>query len=100
MCTLNVCYHRLKGANYWIGLKFHEGAACRLDAVANADCWKWTDGTLVTWTNWDTNEPNDHHEELCGKTQYTDSGPKRWRNFACTNGMHFICEKHGMFDIL
>ncbi|XP_073510851.1 uncharacterized protein [Phyllobates terribilis] len=68
------------GKKYWIGL--------RRDAK-EVHVWKWLDGTQVTFTNWDVNEPNYHSSrEHCGETK---SGP--WNDRNCIDNLFYICKK-------
>ncbi|XP_077118750.1 uncharacterized protein LOC143774865 [Ranitomeya variabilis] len=68
------------GKNYWIGL--------RRDA-REVHVWKWLDGTQVTFTNWDVNEPNYYSSrEHCGETK---SGP--WNDRNCIDNLFYICKK-------
>ncbi|XP_073506999.1 uncharacterized protein [Phyllobates terribilis] len=65
---------------YWIGL--------RRDAK-EVQIWKWLDGTQVTFTNWDKNEPNNYgSREHCGETK---SGP--WNDRNCIDNLFYICKR-------
>ncbi|XP_077993136.1 lymphocyte antigen 75-like [Glandiceps talaboti] len=53
--------------------------------------FRWSDGSVFGYDNWNTNEPNDHNgEEECVNT-YRDSG--RWNDLNCGDRHPFICKK-------
>ncbi|CAH2273539.1 Hypothetical predicted protein [Pelobates cultripes] len=65
---------------YWIGLRRDRN---------NIDVWKWMDGTVMTYSNWDTDEPNNEkNNEHCAETM---AGP--WNDQDCNTMQKFICKK-------
>ena len=51
--------------------------------------WVWEDGSTVTYTNWDTSEPNDWGSgEDCG---YIKTSGK-WNDYPCDTSHNFICQ--------
>ncbi|MFK7926547.1 MAG: MopE-related protein [Myxococcota bacterium] len=52
--------------------------------------WVWEDGTAVTYTNWETGEPNDQGGEDCGQLNFFLNGA--WNDQACSLRYPFICE--------
>ncbi|KAM3924695.1 uncharacterized protein RB166_008031 [Leptodactylus fuscus] len=68
------------GRRYWIGLRRDPG---------EVHIWKWLDGTEISFTNWDVNEPNYYGKtEHCGETI---SGP--WNDRSCTDRLFYICKR-------
>ncbi|XP_069825560.1 CD209 antigen-like protein C [Dendropsophus ebraccatus] len=66
--------------SYWIGL--------RRDTEKN-QTWNWLDGTQISFTNWDGDQPDNHeNNEHCGETR---SGP--WNDVHCTAKIYYICKK-------
>jgi len=50
----------------------------------------WTDGTLLNWTNWHKNEPNNYgNREDCGAIW---NGYK-WNDWFCSSKAFFLCER-------
>ena len=75
------------GAVYWIGLRRNE---------TNSDSFVWTDGTAMTYSNWQSGEPNNWgtEEEECVVTGYL--GPSFWNDGRCGDTIYnkgFVCEK-------
>uniref|UniRef100_A0A8C5WH92 C-type lectin domain-containing protein n=1 Tax=Leptobrachium leishanense TaxID=445787 RepID=A0A8C5WH92_9ANUR len=65
---------------YWIGL--------RRD-INDVNTWKWLDGTQMTFSNWNKDEPNnDENKEHCAESM---SGP--WNDQDCSRHQRFICKK-------
>lgn len=60
----------------WIGLK------------RDNDVWYWSDGTNLSWSNWDDDEPD--NDEHCVKMR-TDG---TWKSIECnTSDVHYVvCE--------
>jgi hypothetical protein len=68
------------GTEWLIGL--NQKNASGMNAVGT---WEWVDGTVVTYTSWDSGEPDTTYD--CGLT--TADG---WADFSCGNGESWICE--------
>ncbi|CAH1796584.1 unnamed protein product [Owenia fusiformis] len=50
----------------------------------------WSDGSSVAYTNWNTNEPNNHGgKENCAEVY---SGNGLWNDNDCNKGRHWICK--------
>ncbi|KAM9312014.1 CD209 antigen-like protein C [Gastrophryne carolinensis] len=63
---------------FWIGLKRYDNKE-----------WKWIDGTLPTFTNWNPHEPNNYgSKEHC--TEMITGG---WNDLDCSNNIDYICKK-------
>ncbi|CAH2273538.1 Hypothetical predicted protein [Pelobates cultripes] len=64
---------------YWIGLQKDNGT----------NVWKWQDGTKLTFTHWDDNEPNNFNGiEYCGEIRYLG-----WNDASCDSEKNIICMK-------
>ncbi|XP_063301832.1 C-type lectin lectoxin-Phi1-like [Pelobates fuscus] len=64
---------------YWIGLQKDNGT----------NVWKWQDGTKLTFTHWDDNEPNNYNGiEYCGEIRYLG-----WNDASCDSEKNIICMK-------
>jgi len=75
------------GAVYWIGLRRNE---------TNSDSFVWTDGTAMTYSNWQSGQPDNWgtEEEECVVTGYL--GPSFWNDGRCGDTIYnkgFVCEK-------
>ncbi len=72
----NIAYHN--GGSIWIGFsdETEEGS------------YYWTDGSPVTYTNWNTWEPNGWESENC--SQLLNTG--RWNDLRCDTRTPFVCE--------
>lgn len=68
------------GNSAWIG--FHD-----LDEEGT---FVWEDGSLVTYTNWNSGEPNDAGGEDCTQINYGTTGG--WNDFPCSASQPFVCE--------
>lgn len=72
------------GTYWWLGLKRDE---------THGSIFKWSDGSLPTYTNWDSYEPNDHNGKedcACYHTHQTS----KWNDFGCgAKSRHVACEK-------
>ena len=66
--------------SFWIGF----------NDIASEGSFVWEDGSTVTYTNWNTGEPNDSNGEDCTHSNY--SPPGVWNDYPCSNGQPFICE--------
>ncbi|XP_006161116.1 C-type lectin domain family 17, member A isoform X2 [Tupaia chinensis] len=64
---------------FWLGLsdKDHEGD------------WRWLDGTPVTISFWDPQEPNNLNDEDCGSI----NGGGTWNDLSCFKTTYWICER-------
>ncbi|XP_069858271.1 C-type lectin domain family 17, member A isoform X2 [Dipodomys merriami] len=64
---------------YWLGLsdKDREGE------------WRWLDGSRVTLSFWDPQEPNNSHEEDCASMNRGGS----WNDLSCAKTTYWICER-------
>ncbi|MBN3311072.1 MRC1 protein, partial [Amia calva] len=68
--------NRTGGSTVWIGL-FNEP-------------WKWSDGGMSSFRNWNENEPNnDHNQENCGGLLPTG----KWNDFSCQTNLTFLCQE-------
>merc|ERR1711902_375799 len=65
------------GAVYWIGLRRNE---------TNSDSFVWTDGTAMTYSNWQSGQPDNWgtEEEECVVTGYL--GPSFWNDVDASTG--------------
>ncbi|XP_041857541.1 CD209 antigen-like protein C [Melanotaenia boesemani] len=71
---------------YWIGLSDKE----------TEGTWKWVDGTNLTLTNWDTNQPdNGGGDPQWGEEDCVELRPNRntWNDRNCRASIWWICEK-------
>ena len=70
----------------WIGMHRYNGISP----------WFWVDGTLVTYTNWGSLEPNNLDNELCVMI-WPPSFPFKWKwnNQRCAVAYHYVCEVSG-----
>ena len=50
----------------------------------------WEDGSPVSYTNWNSGEPNDAGGEDCTHMNYSTSGG--WNDYPCSRGQPFVCE--------
>jgi len=76
---------RMRGfGDTWIGLtdQGDEGA------------WKWSDGTALAYTHWDSGEPNDGGQggEDCGLIMASDGRASEWDDRPCEGTRTFVCE--------
>ncbi|XP_041616718.1 C-type lectin domain family 17, member A isoform X1 [Vulpes lagopus] len=64
---------------YWLGLndRDHEGN------------WKWLDGSPVTLSFWDPEEPNNLHDEDCASMNKGGT----WNDLSCDKTTYWICER-------
>eukprot|EP00057_Strongylocentrotus_purpuratus_P027654 XP_011682128.1 PREDICTED: macrophage mannose receptor 1 isoform X1 [Strongylocentrotus purpuratus] len=74
-------------ANVWLGLSDTVGGA--------AGNYKWSTGESLTYTKWDTDQPDDRYYTAGGDcveiTQSATDG--KWSTAACTNAKKFMCER-------
>ncbi|XP_077995001.1 C-type mannose receptor 2-like [Glandiceps talaboti] len=69
------------GSHLWIGL----------DDIAVEGEMKWVDGSLVTYSDWNTGQPDNYgNNEDCGHFRFSDG---KWNDLSCSNKIGFICEK-------
>ncbi len=71
------------GASAWIGLTDGE----------TEGVWAWEDGTVATYTQWWSGEPNDSGGEDCAGTGFGDWG--WWNDYDCYQLLAFVCETPG-----
>ncbi|XP_073509982.1 C-type lectin lectoxin-Thr1-like isoform X2 [Phyllobates terribilis] len=71
----------IKQNNYWLGLKRNP---------EDIEMWEWTDGSPLTFSAWNTGEPNnDKNNEHCGEIM----GPVQlWNDLPCTQKRKFLCK--------
>uniref|UniRef100_UPI0037E9BDA4 C-type lectin domain family 4 member E-like n=1 Tax=Semicossyphus pulcher TaxID=241346 RepID=UPI0037E9BDA4 len=69
----------------WIGLTDRE----------TEGVWEWVDGTPLTTSYWDANEPNSHEgiDEDCGEIKLHYDDENNWNDVSCTVQNIWICEK-------
>ena len=62
---------------------------------ASEGSWKWSDGTAVTYTNWNGGEPNNSGNEDCMHLyKYAgQSSSGRWNDANCGSGYPYTCER-------
>ena len=65
-------------SHWWFGLQQVDGA------------WAWDDGTKVSYTNWESGEPNDGGD--CAEYDGTSSDAGEWKDRSCTYTQAYICE--------
>ncbi|XP_072035415.1 lectin-like isoform X2 [Amphiura filiformis] len=71
----------LTGGNVWIGL----------DDVAAEGDFTWTDGSLLNFTNWGSNQPdNADNDEHCVDFNWRDPGI--WNDYTCRSAHPFVCK--------
>ncbi|XP_053537534.1 lactose-binding lectin l-2 [Ictalurus punctatus] len=51
----------------------------------------WSDGTKLTYTKWNPNEPNFNNRECCVHMNW--SGSKNWNDIPCDHSYPFVCAK-------
>ena len=68
--------------NPWIGF----------NDIAIEGTWVWSDGSPVTYTNWNTGEPNNSGgNEDCGQILYSPTG--KWNDSSCSSSNPYICKR-------
>jgi cysteine-rich repeat protein len=77
---------QLPGVDTWNGLT-------NASMAAPPD-YEWVSGEPVTWTDWDSGEPNNPGVENCGiiLKAVRHAGFGRWDNRACTATLGYVCE--------
>jgi cysteine-rich repeat protein len=77
---------QLPGVDTWHGLTNR--------TQANPPDFEWVTGEPVTWTAWDSGEPNNPGVENCGiiLKAVRHAGFGRWDNRACTSTLGYVCE--------
>ncbi|XP_023148651.2 CD209 antigen-like protein C [Amphiprion ocellaris] len=65
----------------WIGL----------NDIQTEGTWMWVDGTPLTLSYWDTDEPNNGGEEDCAQIRTAHN--TLWNDVPCTSSLQWICEK-------
>jgi hypothetical protein len=56
--------------------------------LASEGSWVWEDGSPVTWTQWNSLEPNNANNEDCGQLIWGT----HWNDWPCDLASTFICE--------
>ncbi|XP_057565343.1 C-type lectin domain family 17, member A [Hippopotamus amphibius kiboko] len=64
---------------YWLGLN---------DRILEGD-WRWLDGSPITLSFWDPEEPNNIDEEDCGSMNKGGT----WNDLSCDKTTYWICER-------
>ncbi|XP_077997842.1 macrophage mannose receptor 1-like [Glandiceps talaboti] len=72
-------------SHLWIGL----------DDIDVEGHMKWEDGSLVTYSDWNSGEPNNRGEEDCGHLRSSDG---KWNDLTCTYKNGFICEQEDLLE--
>ncbi|XP_044135029.1 perlucin-like protein [Bufo gargarizans] len=71
----------IKQGRYWLGLKRNPD---------DLDMWEWTDGSPLTYSNWNEGEPNnDRNNEHCAEIM---GGVQSWNDLPCSNTATYICK--------
>ena len=68
------------GATVWIGLTDRDVEGT----------WVWESGEAVSYTSWNSGEPNDSGGEDCVHTNYGGTGG--WNDISCSSSYPFVCE--------
>ena len=63
----------------WLGAADHE-----VDSV-----FRWTDGHIVSWVNWDAGQPVGGPDNACIGVVGSSN---KWANYECTDMKKFLCE--------
>ena len=51
--------------------------------------FRWTDGSILNWMNWDSGQPNNHDsEQHCVKRR----NEGKWNDYFCDENTKFICD--------
>ncbi|XP_053357040.1 lactose-binding lectin l-2-like [Clarias gariepinus] len=53
--------------------------------------WLWSDGSRLTFTKWNPNEPNFSKKECC--VHMNDGGAKNWNDIPCHYSYPFVCAR-------
>ncbi|XP_046708379.1 lactose-binding lectin l-2-like [Silurus meridionalis] len=53
--------------------------------------WFWNDGTKLSFTKWNQNEPNFNNRECCAHMNWERQ--KDWNDIPCDNSYPFVCAK-------
>jgi len=62
--------------------------------IASENSWQWSDGSAVTYTYWNSGEPNNSGDEDCTHIHhYSGSADKKWNDGNCGSALPYICEK-------
>ena len=77
----NVITSYLHAADAWIGL----------NDLQDDGTFQWTDGSIVNYTYWADDQPNDLFDQDC--VSVLEDGSGKWDDNHCTYDKLFICEK-------
>jgi hypothetical protein len=55
------------------------------------DSWEWIDGGTSSYTNWDTDQPDNYGNQDCVISQTSAGG--EWDDMACSDSYDFVCEE-------
>ena len=74
----------------WIGLRrYSESCTCVQASVYECEVcrasWSWSDGSAMSWWNWQPQEPG---VTACGRL-----GADDWTEYGCSASNRFICER-------
>ncbi|KAM9783928.1 uncharacterized protein ACBT44_021340 [Syngnathus typhle] len=71
----------MKNARSWIGLR----------RETSGNRWQWVDGTIYSFSYWNTGEPNNvgRYEEC---TELMSGGNGRWNDLTCYDYRHYTCK--------
>lgn len=69
---------------------FVQPMVCYVSSMQIEGEFRWDDGTLITYTNWHTKEPNNFHgREDCVELDYTYGW---WNDVACSAKRGYVCK--------
>ena len=55
--------------------------------------YKWTDGTVATFTRWYDGAPDDGYSATCGQISITGERAGYWHDLYCLSLYSFVCER-------
>ena len=77
---------KLAGQDVWLGLRINSG-----NQKAN-DIW-WSDGSLVTYTNWSESDPTNQHAGELGILQVGGTITGGWKFVSYNASFPYVCKK-------